>query len=523
MKQLIKEHKHPLDLLRELLSNACAKEVGATEIKVKYTFDEEGHIFEVTDNGCGMDFSGNVNFPGRLDRFLGLGLSAVIGIKSDEFSWKGIGSKLAFQSRRIEIDTWCGNGKALRVEVNEPWGSLERNLIPKKHLFESAPAEGRNTGTSIKVYGHPPYARDKPFTFDEIKTNLLHRTFAGFTRQREHKPRMLLSVLGTNEYIEVGFPELSPKEPKEGMVSVSEHVTRVKAGSNKAVNVILKGFYTWDEKDYGLDLNHLNTGLLLSVKGIPYFPLAMWDYGSRSLNTTNPGESKCSFVVECDELQEEMNISRGDLVGSETSDLFKKSVAEIFQAIESSKEYLAFRQVPITRKRITGASQLGEKKRKLESEDQRWVVYQASESKEPKVLLREPENENDTLAILWKLEALDALPFAEFKTLAHAGSGPDLITHFQEDEQSQPERFASIEIESRFSNYRAHKHKPSQYPRVICWDIAEKPKGRINKTDKRYKFTVDKEGYQVHIYALRFLDGVKVFPKKQLNKLNERR
>jgi nitrate/nitrite-specific signal transduction histidine kinase len=59
MKQLIKERVHPLDLLRELISNAGSKEVGATEIKVKYTVDEEGHIFEVVDNGCGMDFTGN--------------------------------------------------------------------------------------------------------------------------------------------------------------------------------------------------------------------------------------------------------------------------------------------------------------------------------------------------------------------------------------------------------------------------------------------------------------------------------
>ena len=31
MKQMIQEEKQPLDLVRELLSNACAREVGATE------------------------------------------------------------------------------------------------------------------------------------------------------------------------------------------------------------------------------------------------------------------------------------------------------------------------------------------------------------------------------------------------------------------------------------------------------------------------------------------------------------
>ena len=92
MKQLIKERFHPLDLLRELISNSGAKEVGAMEIKIKYTVDEEGHIFEVIDDGCGMDYTGNKERPGRLDKFFGLGLSTIVGISSDEFSWKGQGS-----------------------------------------------------------------------------------------------------------------------------------------------------------------------------------------------------------------------------------------------------------------------------------------------------------------------------------------------------------------------------------------------------------------------------------------------
>ena len=36
-KQLIKERVHPLDLVRELLSNAGAEQVGATKIEIGYT------------------------------------------------------------------------------------------------------------------------------------------------------------------------------------------------------------------------------------------------------------------------------------------------------------------------------------------------------------------------------------------------------------------------------------------------------------------------------------------------------
>jgi len=40
MKQLIKETSHPLSLLRELISNSGSREVGATEIKIKYTVSD---------------------------------------------------------------------------------------------------------------------------------------------------------------------------------------------------------------------------------------------------------------------------------------------------------------------------------------------------------------------------------------------------------------------------------------------------------------------------------------------------
>lgn len=249
-----------------------------------------------------------------------------------------------------------------------------------------------------------------------------------------------------------------------------------KAHSGKTVRANMKGFYTWDEKDYGLDKNQLNTGLILSVQGIPYCELDMEKYGSRNLRTARPGANKCCFVVECDQMQNEMNISRSGLVDSESADLFRSAVSKIFEKIEASEEYLKFRRIQEERKTIAGAEDLETKKQNLESENQKWVVYQPSETDKPLVLCREPENENDVLCLLWKLEALGALPFRKFQTLGHAGSGPDLIVHFQEDEQSNPDRYTSIEIESKFYNYTLHGHKPAQYPRIICWEVGKTPK-----------------------------------------------
>jgi hypothetical protein len=346
----------------------------------------------------------------------------------------------------------------------------------------------------------------------------LHKTFIGFTKSRDNTPTIFLSVLGKTESIPFGFPELMVKNPAEGTVFVNESEIVTRSGSNKSLRVFMKGFYTWDERNYGLDRKQLNTGLILSVKGIPYFNLDMEEYGSRSLKYAIPGVNKCCLILECDDIQQEMNISRSGLVDSEDVDLLKIAVSKIFTRIESSSEYLRFRKVQEVRKNVAGADALEIKKQNLESENQKWVVNQVSDDDKPVILAREPENENDVLCILWKLEALDALPFKKFQTLGHAGNGPDLIVHFQEDEQSNPDRYTSIEVENKFYNYNPHGHKPSLYPRVICWELGKTPKIPVNKTEKKYKSIAIKDQLQIHIFSLRLMDKVKILSKKELNK-----
>lgn len=501
--------------MRELISNSGAREVGATEIRVNYYVNQDGHVFDVTDDGCGMDYTGDPSNPGRLDRFLGLGLSAVIGQSSDEFSWKGLGSKLAFQSRRVEIETYrAGDSEVYKVEINDPWETIQNNRIPRPRVYRFPPSPNQSPGTRVVVTGHPPHRRGEPFGKGEIESFLLHRTFVGFTRDREDRPNVFLTVMGEEKELDFGFPELrrvGEAEETEATELVDEQETGTRSGTNESLQVQMKGFYTWDPDEYGLSSSNRSTGLILSVKGIPYFALPMKEYGSNSLLRGYPGESRCCLIVECDGIQEEMNISRSGLVDSPMTDLLKKTVAKIFQRIESSQQYLAFRQIQAQRKSRRSAQKLDEKKRKLESADQRWVTYTDDEG-QTVLLGREPENENDALAILWKLEAMEALPFAQFATLAHAGSGPDLIVHFQEHEGSQPDRYTVVEAERFFYNYELHGHAPAQYPRVVCWDIGN-TKTKIEDTKKAYKKVTQAEGTQVCIFCIRRMPGVKVVPR----------
>ena len=525
LKQLIKESPHQFDLIRELLSNSGSKQVDSNNIEISYTKDKEGHIFEIKDDGCGMSYTGNNSLPGRLDKFLGLGLSGIIGLESDEFSWKGIGSKLSFRSRRVEIET-CSeeNHNLYDVKINEPWDSIERNLKPKPRISITEKSQEKH-GTKIRVVGHPPHRLDDPFRMEELKPFILHRTFIGYTKKREKIPNISLSVLGKTETLNFGFPEFKDIDfDNINNLKLDEDsktlFMNIFSDKTNQLNITVKGFITWDDKKYSLSKDNLNTGLILSVKGIPYFNLDMQEYGLNSIYTARPGESKTCIVIECDSIQDEMNISRSGLIDSKKTFELKKILRDIFYKIEKSNEYLKFRKIPENIMFDKQGDILASEKNKISSNEQNWVVFD-DKSKGPIILIREPKYEEEVNALIWKLEALGALPFERFNTLAYVGAskGPDLLANFQEEKSSELQLATVIEIEHNFYNYKTHGHRPTQYPKVICWDAPQSGrKIKLKPTSKKYKFTYSTDEYQVHIFILKFKENIKIISKEDLIK-----
>ncbi|NLF02987.1 MAG: sensor histidine kinase [Anaerolineales bacterium] len=520
-KNLILERAHPLDLVRELLSNAGAREVAASRIEISYTKDREGHVFEVDDDGCGMTYTGSAAVPGRLDRFLGLGLSAIAGFQSDEFSWKGLGSKLAYQSHRVEIRTRAESRPEYSVTVNEPWETLQRGDMPRPRVAEFE-GDTEGTFTRIRVVGHPPHRQDKPFDLPEIRDFLLHRTFAGFTRSRSDAPRIVLSVLGNQEELTFGFPPFVGMDWPDGLEYDEENrrlLVHIVRPMPNVGHVVLKGFLAWDGDRYGLDKNGLNTGLILSSKGIPYFELDLAEYGAQVIHRGYPGKGGTCLVVECDAMGSQMNISRNGLVDSGATVAFRAAVSKLLDELEKSGPYLdQFRRYPERKKRIGSADNLSEQKRVIEADDSMWVVYQRAD--EPiRILMREPKNENEVNALIWKLEALGAFPFAEFQTLGYVGAakGPDMLANFQETSASEPQRATVIEVENNFYSYKDHGHYPGQYPKVICWDVpAGGRRVRFREPNTGFKLIVDTDEYQIHVFVLKRLPGIQVMSRAAL-------
>jgi hypothetical protein len=507
MRQLIRERREPLELLRELVSNAAAREVQAQNIWIRcYPHPEDIYVFEVEDDGIGMDHSEG---PGgqfaRLSRFLALGLSAVVGAKSDEFSWKGLGSKLAFHSRRLTVETYTGSGPVRRVEVNAPWETISNGKKPRPKIYESDPSPSHKCGTKVTVAGHPPDVR-REYTFSQVKDYLLHRTFVGYTRERPNPPRVHLAVGSQRETLEIGFTTLKKVAVDAGPATrfVSLKDSSGVEGTNKKIEVALKGLYTVEAGRFALVGGESgNTGLILSVRGIPYFDLGLEKYteGRRGLGL-NPSAKNCSLIVECDAIQEEMNISRSAINDGAVKEVFDRCIKGLLRRVSDSEEYRSFVAYTKRTKDIRGAETLDARKQALESVEQRWVYWTNPSSRERRQLHREPENEQDTLAVLWKLEALGALPFASFQSLEHGGSGADIIAHFRESPESNPERFATVEAEYMFSNYKGHGHNPSQMPIVICWDLSKSRKIKLRDTNLSWKYLAETGDTNVRVYVL---------------------
>ena len=102
-----------------------------------------------------------------------------------------------------------------------------------------------------------------------------------------------------------------------------------------------------------------------------------------------------------------------------------------------------------------------------------------------------PENENEVLALLCKLESLRALPFHEFLLLEYtARVGIDAIGTYQIRETDDRTLYATIEVEHLYENFFDHNHPHSQVKLLICWDfLAGEPPAELHPlSDTGYLF-----------------------------------
>lgn len=525
VKQVVKDRKRILDVVREALSNMCASEVDASKVRVKYYQDiDHGTTFIFEDDGCGMEYNDDLEDPGRLDKFLHLGFSEVAGVDSDEFGYKGLGSKLLLDCEELIIETWTGDpdSPAYEVRADNPRNKLlegDQPKLPEFNLYEKEPTEDMEKGTTITAKGYG--GGQKQIDRGEFKQYLYYRTVVGCTieERAEGLPDIYLNYEGDVQQLDPGFPWIE-EETDWRTVLVDPAITKTveSSQSGKDVEVTLKGGFTLNTSDqkFSLSPHKGNIGIFVSVNDIPYFRVSYNDSYTGD-KFKNVYKKFTCFVLECDEIHEILSIDRSSI--NQDDDIlpaFKKASRQAFTEFAERDEYQEFHQQRRQESQRERAELLQERKEKLRDGNIGFVHldpslienWQGDDSH--KFIHRVPSGENDTLSLLWKLEALDALPFLEYTTLEHtANKGIDTIVNYQENDRSERHEFVACEIESKFENFESHGHFPGQVRLVVCWEIEHPNVDHLTQVND-YKYRADFDEYSLDVYEIKNMPGVVV-------------
>lgn len=454
---------------------------------------------------------------GRLDRFFNLAYGGVAGLKSDEFGFKGLGSKLMYLCKRLDVETKTEAGESYKVVVEDPIGKLlkERPKKPRPVVYRNAPLSFRH-GTVIRVYGYDGGIKYPEYEDAEKLKRYLHfRTLIGYTRPerlREGFPKIIIKTpsIPHGEELTVSLPWISKEGnhvegQKIGVIDPPITIKKEDKRGNK-VALTLKGGYALKTGEFGMTdhgiLESKGVGLTYSWKGIPYFNLDFNHYKPRGFELYY---KFCRFVVECDDVETDMARSR--IVSDGVKEpLYTAALREAYRKVmetEDYKDWIKFRRE--LKKKDLGKT-LNQRKDELLKREQQWVFYNGE------LLHKKPDNEQDARALLWKLESLKALPFDYFKTLEHtAQKGIDIIAEYQEKDYSERKLFQAVEVEHILENYADHDHVPEQTSLIIAWN--SKNREKLTRVEGNWRYVWDYLGNNLNVVLLKYLPNIEVKTK----------
>jgi hypothetical protein len=152
------------------------------------------------------------------------------------------------------------------------------------------------------------------------------------------------------------------------------------------------------------------------------------------------------------------------------------------------------------------------------SPNQVWVWFKLKDGNWDRIH-RKPENETDTLAVMWKLETMEGgLPFSEFKTLEHSPRGTDLICHIKEGPDDAKKTFAIIEAKYLYYGIDKLGHHPGQAQHVVCWDFGKDGRVGVEQVSNNmpWKFVQHKGDHMVTIYVLSRMPRIKTATEREI-------
>lgn len=481
--EIANDFSNPLDLVREAISNSFDAQANNISISFEVVKEFGENLLKIVleDDGTGMDKEG-------LQSFFDLGNSLSRG-KDENIGEKGHGTKVYFNSSRIEVDT-VRNGIAYRAVMDEPIKKLFNREIPEVDV-ESKAGDSDN-GTKITIYGYNNNRRDK-FTHANLKDFIFWFTkFGSFEKElgieKNNNVNLKLKGLGKVEFEDLKFGHPFPEESasvdklfEKHLVSAPDHYCKriIKKGQLKnAPEITYQAVFSIEGNKVKQDHNPMirrpgrqritgdytvqeRYGIWLSKDFIPIQRKNEW--------ITYKGSEYIKFhaFFNCQDLRLTANRGSVDNTPSEILDDIKNEVKEIYDSIVESNDWTQMEWLESE----ASAYRTAEKERK-EFEWRKKKVSKSNICKYNGQVLVEPERESGVFALAVQLSLLEQelFPFQMLDYDTH--SGLDVIA--KGDKTTPITSAALYYIEFKYFLSSTFNHSFKNLYSIVCWDTTLK-------------------------------------------------
>lgn len=495
----------PKEILREAISNSF--DAKAKVIKISATVNKATGVDELVlqfeDEGEGMT---NEN----LESFFGLGFSKRRELNgagekiSKAIGEKGHGTKIYFNSRRIEVST-VNNGKRLEAAMDLPRQTLRRGEIPKVNVVESK--SDKPNGTSVTVYGYNGNSQIG-FSHAAIKDYIMWFTkFGSFEKEvgiKEFDNIVIhlsgLGHMGESDRISFGhiFPpvnvNLTDLKKQDKISPLDFYVARwvyksvqVKGMPNSKIDIVFglegdqakrtynqmihKHYASWNEGEYTVEQRY---GLWLCKDFIPICRKNDW--------VSEKSEwTKYHAFVNSQDFHLTANRSNLDNTPVTVMKCIEDTVRSVFkEQISISPEYRKFQEELERQQQYKDA--LAEEK---DFERRKKAALSQKTTEFEKFTLVEPRQEGGVFSLVMVLLAKRPELFG-FKIVDYdTGFGYDLLV--TKDTSLDLNRAALRFVEMKHELRRDFSHSFAKLAGVICWDTKLSNEDEITdlKGDKR--------------------------------------
>ncbi len=514
--EIANDFSNPLDLVREAISNAY--DAKCSEIKISFEvvkqYGESILKIILKDNGSGMT-------PEQLQSFFDLGNSTR---RDDEnaIGEKGHGTKVYFNSRKIEVLTSTGNEGFMAI-MDEPFRKLFDRKIP---TVEVTPKNRIDKGTEITIYGYNNNRRDK-FTHPILKDHIVWFTKHGSVENRfsdpEHKVRLFLQGLGENSFEEIDQGHYFPADSKNINKLLDEYMVKAPDYYSKKIvkSGVLKNFPEIKyEAVFGLEGRYVKYSYNQMLRRPGYTaPEGSYTiqerYGVWICKDYMPIQRKNEWVtfkgseytkfhafVNCQDLRLTANRGSVDNTPSEILQDLKDEVRKIYDSIVKSDEWTSMEWL----EEEASAYQTTEKEKKNFD----WRISKINRSNiaiHNGITLVEPERESGVFSIFLMLSQIDEslFPFHVIDYDTH--DGIDVIA--KGDKKTPIASAKLFYVEFKRTLARGFNHSFENLHSVVCWDTEIKHDDIIkdinNEERKMQIISPDSENDYTHF----FLDNPK--------------